>query len=178
MAGRTGFVALLMAAGVVATAPPAGAQPGAEREGAAAAWMQVTLTDVNSGETFTVAEFAGTPVLLESFAVWCPVCTSQQRQLAELARRTGDRVVIISLDTDPNEDAALVQRHTAQHGFDWRYAVAPAELTRALIAEYGAVIASAPSAPMVLVCANLQTRLLRRGVKRAATLEEEVAAGC
>ena len=142
----------------------------------AAAWLAIELTDVSTGESFTIAEFADTPVLLESFAVWCPICTNQQKQVRALHEEVGDEVISIALNTDPNEDRAKVAAHLARHGFDWRYAVAPAELILALKEEFGVGILNAPSAPVVLICQDQNVReLLRRGVKRANFLQEQVA---
>ena len=143
----------------------------------AAEWLAIELTDVRTGESFTIAEFADTPVLLESFAVWCPICTNQQKQVRTLHEKVGDEVVSIALNTDPNEDRAKVAAHLERHGFDWRYAVAPPELILALKEEFGVGILNAPSAPMVLICPDQNVReLLRRGVKRANFLQEQVAA--
>ena len=33
-------------------------------------WVDIELTDVETGETFRVSDFAGEQVLVESFAVW------------------------------------------------------------------------------------------------------------
>ena len=145
-------------------------------EEAAAGWLAIELTDVRTGESFTIAEFADTPVLLESFAVWCPICTNQQKQVRTLHEKVGDEVVSIALNTDPNEDRAKVAAHLERHGFDWRYAVAPPELILALKEEFGVGILNAPSAPVVLICPDQNVReLLRRGVKRANFLQEQVA---
>ncbi|MFB6351225.1 MAG: SDR family NAD(P)-dependent oxidoreductase, partial [Bradymonadaceae bacterium] len=43
--------------------------------GGEASWRTVDLTDVRTGEAFTISQFEGRPVLLEFFAVWCPKCT-------------------------------------------------------------------------------------------------------
>jgi thiol-disulfide isomerase/thioredoxin len=49
---------------------------------AASAWMDIVeLTDVATGQTFKLSDFKGKPVLLESFAVWCPTCLRQQETL-------------------------------------------------------------------------------------------------
>jgi cytochrome oxidase Cu insertion factor (SCO1/SenC/PrrC family) len=159
----------------------AGAAWAADEESTAAepavAWLATELTDVSTGETFTLAEFAGTPVLLESFAVWCPICTNQQKQVRALHEEVGDEVISIALNTDPNEDRDKVAAHIARHGFDWRYAVAPAELILALKEEFGVGILNAPSAPMVLICGDQSVReMLKRGVKRPNFLQEQVAA--
>jgi cytochrome oxidase Cu insertion factor (SCO1/SenC/PrrC family) len=133
-------------------------------------WRTVELTDVTTGESFTIESLAGQPVLLEFFAVWCPVCTAQQEALATLVDRRDD-VVAVSLNTDPNEDAGTVREHAASKGFDWRYAVAPPPMTRALVAEFGSVVTSPPSAPVVRRCPDGRAALVEgRGVKSADAL--------
>ena len=141
-------------------------------------WMNIELRDVASGETFTIGDYAGRPVLLESFAVWCPTCTVQQREIGRLRQGEGEAIVHISLDTDPNENDATIEEHLARNGFDWYYAISPIELTRALMDDFGLAIVNAPGAPIVLVCADQSTRMLRRGVKTADDLLAEVADGC
>ncbi|WP_152040112.1 TlpA family protein disulfide reductase [Salinigranum salinum] len=134
-------------------------------------WRSVELTDVETGTSFTVAGFGGRPVLVEFFAVWCPVCTNQQREVATLVDRMDD-LVAISINVDPNEDAARVRDHLDSHEFDWYYAVAPASMTRALVDEFGAVVTNAPAAPVVRICADGTTALVEgRGLKSADTLE-------
>jgi thiol-disulfide isomerase/thioredoxin len=141
-------------------------------------WRDIPLRDVISGETFRISDFEGRTVLLESFAVWCPTCTKQQREVRKLHEQIGDGVISISLDVDPNEDEELVRGHAQKHGFYWRYAVAPPELTRALIERFGTAIVAAPAAPMVLICGEDEARLLKRGVKRVDRLIAEIESGC
>jgi thiol-disulfide isomerase/thioredoxin len=137
-------------------------------------WQKVELENVNSGETFTVSELKK-PVLLESFAVWCPTCTRQQQEIKELHQESN--VTSVSLNVDPNEDGQQIRRHTEENGFDWRYAVSPAELTKALVQEYSSSMANPPSAPAVLVCEN-STRKLPNGVKPVSKLKDEIEKGC
>ena len=93
-----------------------------------------------------------------------------------LHEEVGDQVVSIALNTDPNETANHVTRHLDRNGFDWRYAVASADLIRALRDEFGVRVLNAPSAPMILICPDQQTRtLLRRGVKRSDYLQQQIA---
>ncbi len=176
---RTGLVvaALLLAgAGLLGgcLAPDSGTQP----SGTASSWMTIELTDVATGQVFRIADFKGKPVLIESFAVWCPTCTAQQREIGRLKDRTAEAIVYISLDTDPNEDEDRVRQHIQRNGFDWYYVVSPIELTQALMDEFGLVIVNAPMAPMILICEDQSTRLLRNGVKSADDLFAEVEAGC
>jgi thiol-disulfide isomerase/thioredoxin len=138
------------------------------------AWIETELTDVVTGETFRVSDLEGTPVLVESFAVWCPTCLKQLQEMTELLEQT-DEVVLVALDTDPNEDADRVRDHVERYGLAGRFAVAPQEMTDALVDEYGPTIVSVPTAPVVLVDADQESaRLLQRGVKPAGDLLEEI----
>jgi hypothetical protein len=141
-------------------------------------WRDIPLRDVVSGETFRISDFEGKPILLESFAVWCPTCTKQQRETRKLHRDIGNDVISISPDVDPNEEEELIREHASRNGFDWLYAVAPPELTKALIEEFGTAIVAAPSVPIVLICEDQRSRLLKRGVKKAEFLHEEIRRGC
>lgn len=141
-------------------------------------WMDFQLKDVLTGENFKISDFKGKKVLFESFAVWCPTCTGQQRITKELEAELGEDVVSISLDTDPNENEDVVRNHAMQNGFDWYYAVAPAELSQLLIDEFGLGIVSAPSVPMVLVCEDQSFRMLQRGIKSKDVIKAQLAQGC
>ncbi len=160
---------IVLASGCAAPAPtPTGAGD----------WMDIELTDAATGQTFRISDFKGRPVLLESFAVWCPTCLRQQMEIAKVREREGDAIVHISLDTDPNEDVSKVREHIERNGLDWYFAVSPIELTRALIDEFGLEVVNAPSAPVVLICEDQSARLLRSGVKRVDDLLAEIEEGC
>lgn len=142
------------------------------------AWMDIELTDVRTGRAFRISDFKGKPVLVESFAVWCPTCTAQQKEIARLKDRAGEEIAHISLDTDPNEDEAKIREHLDRNGFDWLYAVSPVELTQALIDEFGLGVVNAPGAPIVLICEDQSTRFLGSGLKTADELRSQVEQGC
>ncbi len=153
-------------------APPTGGPT------ATPAWMDIELTDVATGQKFRISDFKGKPILLESFAVWCPTCLRQQQEIGKLESREGDAIIHISLDTDPNEDEDRVREHLEKNGFDWYFAVAPIELTQALIDEFGLAVVNAPGSPVILICEDQSARLLGRGVKSADDLLSEVEKGC
>jgi len=138
-------------------------------------WKTIPLTDVLSGESFSVSDFSGKTVFVESFAVWCPTCLAQQRELAKI---TEDTYVHVSLDTDPNEDEARVRSHLDAYGFDWRFAVADSQMTALLRDAFGLGVLSAPSAPVILVCPDQSAYFLQSGVKSASTLEAEALSQC
>ena len=141
-------------------------------------WMDLELKDVNTGETFKISEF-NKPVLLESFAVWCPTCTKQQIELKKLHDLPGfseEEVISISLDTDPNEDENKIREHSQSNGFNWRYAISPTDLTKQLIDEFGPSIVNAPSAPIVLICPDGNFHQLSSSrVKSVQDLQDAIA---
>ncbi len=141
-------------------------------------WKTILLTDVRNGETFTINDFAGKTVLVESFAVWCPVCTKQQQEIQKLHEEVGEAVISVSLDTDPNEDTQKVLEAVQERGFTWRFAVSPPELTKSLINEFGSAVVNAPIAPVILVCEDRSARLLGRGTKNVEELKTEIKRGC
>ncbi|NYT19931.1 MAG: redoxin domain-containing protein [Methanosarcinales archaeon] len=145
--------------------------------GEAIDWRNVELTDARTGEIFSISDFEG-PILVESFAVWCPTCLQQQKEMKKLIQIEGENITHISLDTDPNEDVEAVLDHVQRNDLDWYFAVAPTEMTEDLIDEFGIEVANAPFAPVILICEDGEARLLGRGLKSAEELNDEVMEGC
>lgn len=156
----------------------AGNEPVQAPSPSATDWKDIQLKDVITGNTFKISDFKGKPVLVESFAVWCPTCTKQQNEVKKLHDLIGDDVVSVALDTDPNEEESKIKAHAERNGFDWNYVVSPPELTRKLIDTYGTSIVNAPSTPMILVCEDGSERFLGRGLKTASDLQAHLAQGC
>jgi cytochrome oxidase Cu insertion factor (SCO1/SenC/PrrC family) len=87
----------------------------------------------------------------------------------------GSDVVMVSLDGDPNEDAALLKRYAEQNGFTWRFAIAPRELMSSLAATFGNEYLSPPSDPMFIVSAKTgNAHRFPAGHKDAALLKQFV----
>lgn len=135
---------------------------------------KIELKDVRTNQKFTISEF-DKPVLLESFAVWCPVCTKQQEEIKKLHEdeEFKNKFISISLDTDPNEDEQKVLKYTQKNNFNWIFAISPPEITKSLIDEFGNNFVNAPQAPVVLICNN-KFKQLKSGIKSAAKLKEEI----
>lgn len=140
-------------------------------DGGAPAWRTTELTNVRTGETFTVEDLQA-PVLLETFAVWCSKCFAQQETLKTFHDRNPE-VTSVALNIDPNEDRDRVRRHAEDNGFDWRYAVSPQPVTDSLVSQFGSSMTVAPRVPKVRVCEDGATRL-SNGVKSAEWLADAV----
>ncbi len=116
-------------------------------------WFDMELIDVQTGETFTMNDYAGKVVLLETMAIWCPNCIVQSNEVRNLHKLLGnpEDLVSVSLDVDVNEDSASLKEYASNYGFDWHFAVAPLEVARALGNLYTAEYLNPPLAPMLVI---------------------------
>jgi len=139
-------------------------------------WQDMELTDVVTGETFTVNDYAGNVILLETMAIWCPNCILQQQEVRELHESLGypDDFVSISLDVDPNEDDAMLKDYVEEWGYDWHFAVSPQLLTRGLGNLYTAQYLNPPLAPMMIIDRDGSIEHLPYGIKSVEELESFV----
>jgi thiol-disulfide isomerase/thioredoxin len=137
-----------------------------------AAWRTAELRTVRGDESFTIADLAS-PVVIQSFAVWCPKCRRQSEQLAEVS----DSVTVVGLNTDPNEDAGKVRQHAEENGFDWRFAVSPSAMTDSLVEAFGTTVTNAPSTPVIVACGDGDVEFFSGSVNDAGTIRS-AADGC
>jgi thiol-disulfide isomerase/thioredoxin len=137
------------------------------------AWFTMPLTDIHSGESFTVKELEGKVILIETMAIWCSNCLRQQQEIKSLHALLGERddLVSVAINIDPNEQAGALKSYTMRHGFDWVYTVAPVELSRELSQLYGNQILNPPSVPMFIIDRKGEVHLLPSGIKSAAELQ-------
>lgn len=85
--------------------------------GSAAPDFELTTLD---GDTVTLSQFRGSPVLLELGATWCPDCQDTAPRLQELHETYTDLVV---LSVDSEEDAATVQAFADEYGLTYPVAL-------------------------------------------------------
>lgn len=140
------------------------------------AWFAIEMTNVNTGELFSINDFAGKVVLVETMAQWCSSCYKQQTEVKSLIGQlaeTPDLVVVI-LDIDPNETQESLQSYASTNGFSGFYAVAPSELAREISNLYGAQFLNPPSTPVLIIDRKGEVHLLPFGIKSAEELKEAV----
>lgn len=162
-----------------ASAPPSSPSPAASETAQTDALLAVELSDVRSGESFTLGELAAAngPVLLEPMAVWCSSCRSQQHEIIgahDLADFTS-----VSLDVDLSEAPADLASYADREGFDWAFAMADADLYRLLQDRFGVAVTNPPSTPLIVIEADGTVRPLEfgRGVRSASDVVAELEAG-
>lgn len=139
-------------------------------------WFDMELTDAQTGETFTMNDYAGKVVLVETMAIWCPNCVVQANEVRNLHEALGhpDDLISVSLDVDLNEDEASLKEYASGFGFEWHFAVAPLLVARALGNLYSAQYLNPPLSPMLIIDREGNVHELEYGLKDAETLQEIV----
>lgn len=116
------------------------------------AWQTLSLTNVQSNETFTLADFAGKTIFVEPMATWCTNCRQQLTNVQEARAQLDDETaVFVALSVETTISHADLQQYTADTGFNWVFAVATPELLQELVATFGQTITNPPSTPHFII---------------------------
>src|SRR3989344_333657 len=59
-----------------------------------------------NGKTVRLADFAGRPLVINSWAAWCPFCRKELVDFAAAQKEFGDKVVIIAIDRAETREVA------------------------------------------------------------------------
>lgn len=140
------------------------------------AWYSATLTDVRTGQSFSINDLKGKVVLVETMAIWCTTCLRQQGEVKALHEQLGarDDFVSIGLDIDPNENADALKVYVEEKGFDWLYAVPSREVSREIASLYGDQFLNPPSAPMFVIDRQGEAHPLPFGIKSVDDLMQAI----
>jgi thiol-disulfide isomerase/thioredoxin len=139
-------------------------------QSALAAWQTIEITDVD-GHVFSFADLIGTPVVVETFATWCPKCRAQLGVTNAAATELGAdaHVIALSVETDLSSDD--VADYADDNGFDAiRFAVMSPELLAAIVDAFGQSAANPPSTPKFVIDAMGHPGELTTGSESAEVL--------
>ena len=163
---------VLLLGSIISACVPTVSAPVEEETIQAPEWFDLPLTDAKTGEVFTINDFRGKVVLVETMAIWCPNCVVQGNEVRKMRDLLGEEadLVSVSLDVDVNETTEDLRAYVEEFGFDWYYAVAYLEVARAVGNRYGANYLNPPISPMVLIDRNGQAHKLPHGQKDADEL--------
>lgn len=117
-------------------------------------WATAELFDVATGQPFRISDLVadGKVVFVETMAIWCTNCRAQQADaMTALGQLDRSKVVWIGLDVDPSETADALAAYGPRWGFDFTYALAGTEVARALVDDFGDLVISPPSTPIVVI---------------------------
>jgi len=132
-------------------------------------WFGAALADARTGQTFSINDFQGRVVLVETMAIWCSNCLKQQGQVKVLHEQLGarDDFISVGLDIDPNENLDVLKVYVEDKGFDWFYAVPSKDVSREIASLYGDQFLNPPSTPIVVIDRHGIAHPLPFGIKSA-----------
>ena len=115
-------------------------------------WQTIALTNARTGEPFTLADFAGKTVFVETMATWCPNCREQLSNVkSAAARANSETTVFVAISVETDLPPATLAQYADDNGFDWTFAVATPEMVQALAETFGQTIANPPATPHFLI---------------------------
>lgn len=140
-------------------------------------WTNLTLTNAQTGTTFTLADFAGKTVLIEPMATWCPNCRTQQGYVAQAMEQVNtDDFVFISLSVGENVSNQTLANYAVNNGFPQIFVVATPEFTNALVQDFGFSVTTPPSTPHFTISPIGTVSSLSTGYHQADDLVNELLA--
>lgn len=112
------------------------------------AWQTMALTDARTGATFTLADFVGKHVFVETMATWCPNCREQLGNVKSAAARAdAAQTVFVAISVETDLPPATLAQYADDNDFPWTFAVATPAMVQALAETFGQTIANPPATP-------------------------------
>ena len=140
------------------------------------AWQTLPLVDVRTGESFTLADYAGKALFVEPMATWCPNCRSQLGTVkTAVANADPEQVAFLALSVEAGLDASTLAAYADQNEFGWRFAVAPPEMLQALAETFGPTVANPPATPHFIVRPDGSYTDLTTGFTASETILADLA---
>ena len=133
------------------------------------------MTEVTTGNMITVLDLIkkGKPVIIHTFAVWCPACTNQLKETTKLVRNNPDNYTVLAIDIDPNENSATVLNHVRKNSFAGNFVSAPASVSRDLVKSLGT--GNSLTLPQTIVVVNNTATHLGDGVFNEGRLKDIIS---
>lgn len=120
------------------------------------------------GSTFSIDDFAGEPVFVETFATWCSTCRRQLGSTQQAAVDAGDDAVFLILSVETSIDPARLATYAAEEGFaDLRFGVLDEQGLAAFAEVFGRSVLNPPSTPKFRVTADGAVSGLTTGLESA-----------
>ena len=143
---------------------------------AAPTWFGTALTDVTTGKSFSIGDFKGKVVLVETIAQSCSTCKQQELNIKAFREKLGmpADLVTVALDVDPHDGASALKTYAADNSFGWIYAVSPAQVSNEIAKLYGNQFLSPASAPLLVIDRKGDAHLLPAGIESADDLLKAV----
>ena len=141
-------------------------------------WLFSSLKDIATDNEFRVFDLLEDerPIIIHTFAVWCPACTIQLLESSHLIETNPDTYHLLAMDIDPREYPELVKNHIARNSFSGKFVILSTEDTRSLIDTFGTRIII--SLPQTVIICNNTALYVGDGVYRKEHLKEIIHSSC
>jgi len=137
------------------------------------AWMNTTLTESRTGNTFKLSDYSGKAVILEMMDPGCPVCSVQVKEIVATFEGVGDNVVAVSVDVGYKGVEAQVY-WADKYGATWTLAQMTKEFGQSLMADFGGKIIYPGDTPVIIIDPTGTAHVTDPGIKKSAALVELV----
>lgn len=102
---------------------------GSQEDGDGLKWISL------EGETLTLSDFEGKPLLVNFWATWCPPCLAEMPLIQEYADQYQDQLVILAINV--GEDEAVVRDFVTQQNLDLTFLLDPTNSAAKYFRVYG-----------------------------------------
>ena len=76
-----------------------------------------TVVETLDGKSFDIGQYVGkTPMVIEFWATWCPLCTQLEPTMVDVAKRYGSKVKFIGVAVSVNQTPERVKLYAEKHG--------------------------------------------------------------
>lgn len=155
------------------SSPPSSSDPASADDVHPVLAAQATAAD---GSRFSIADFGGKTVFVETFATWCGNCRRQLGDTNAAAAEAGDDVVFLVLSIETELDPAELATYAADNGFDnVRFGVLDAQGLVDFNAQFGRSVLNAPSTPKFIVRADGSISELTTGFETSQEILGQLA---
>ena len=141
-------------------------------------WTQLPLTNAVSGETFTLADFAGKTIFVHPMATWCTNCRASQTNIRNNVIDTLDpsQIMFVSLSVETNITASQLANYAAENNFGWTFAVLTPDALASLVRHFGPSISNPPVQPHFIMSPDGTPTTLMTGSDSAQTIIDNLNA--
>ena len=141
------------------------------------AWHSLSLTDARTGQAFTLADFAGKTVYVESMATWCTSCRQQMGIIRDdlMSQVDPERAVLLGLSVETDLQPVTLADYVNAQGFSWKFAVMTPEMLQALATTFGLTITNPTAIPHFVIGPDGAMSDLMTGLHTADSLRDELA---
>jgi thiol-disulfide isomerase/thioredoxin len=76
-----------------------------------------TIVETLDGKPFDMGQYVGkTPMLIEFWATWCPLCKQLEPTMIDVAKKYGNKVKFIGVAVSVNQTPERVKAYAEKHG--------------------------------------------------------------